>query len=33
MNADFINLTEENLVNEHLCCIIRSKKPQSSRLY
>lgn len=27
MNADFINLTEENLVNEHLCCIIRSKKP------
>ncbi len=27
MNTDFINLTTENLVNEHLCCIIRSKKP------
>lgn len=27
MDADFINLTPENLVNEHLCCIIRSKKP------
>lgn len=26
MNADFINLTPENLPNEHLCCIIRSKK-------
>lgn len=26
MNADFINLTTENLANEHLCCIIRSKK-------
>ena len=24
---DFINLTEENLTQEHLCCIIRSKKP------
>lgn len=24
---DFINLTPENLFNEHLCCIIRSKKP------
>lgn len=24
---DFINLTEENLYDEHLCCIIRSKKP------
>lgn len=23
--ADFINLTEENLADEHLCCIIRSK--------
>ncbi len=23
----FVNLTTENLVNEHLCCIIRSKKP------
>lgn len=27
MDADFVNLTEENLANEHLCCIIRSKKP------
>ena len=27
MNNDFINLTAENIVNEHLCCIIRSKKP------
>lgn len=27
MNADFIDLTVENLVDEHLCCIIRSQKP------
>ncbi|MDO4567293.1 MAG: GNAT family N-acetyltransferase, partial [Oscillospiraceae bacterium] len=27
MSAEFINLTSENLENEHLCCIIRSKKP------
>lgn len=27
MNPNFINLTEEKLVDEHLCCIIRSKKP------
>lgn len=27
MDADFINLTEENLAREHLCCIIRSRKP------
>ena len=27
MNTDFINLTAENLADEHLCCIIRSKKP------
>ena len=27
MNPDFINLTAENLDREHLCCIIRSKKP------
>ncbi len=27
MNTDFVNLTTESLVNEHLCCIIRSKKP------
>ncbi len=27
MNADFINLTPENLADEHLCCIIRSRKP------
>jgi ribosomal protein S18 acetylase RimI-like enzyme len=26
MNIDFVNLTAENLINEHLCCIIRSKK-------
>ena len=26
-DAVFINLTEENLAHEHLCCIIRSKKP------
>lgn len=25
--SDFINLTEDNLSHEHLCCIIRSKKP------
>lgn len=27
MTPDFVNLTPENLSNEHLCCIIRSKKP------
>lgn len=27
MDADFINITEENLSDEHLCCIIRTKKP------
>ena len=27
MSDSFINLTEENLAQEHLCCIIRSKKP------
>lgn len=27
MHEQFINLTEENLDQEHLCCIIRSKKP------
>ena len=27
MNKNFINLTTENLPAEHLCCIIRSKKP------
>jgi len=26
MDTDFINLTAENLANEHLCCIIRTKK-------
>lgn len=26
MQGSFINLTPENLANEHLCCIIRSKK-------
>ena len=27
MPPEFINLTAENLANEHLCCIIRSEKP------
>ncbi len=27
MDTDFINITTENLADEHLCCIIRSKKP------
>lgn len=27
MEMDFINLTTENLEQEHLCCIIRSRKP------
>lgn len=27
MSAEFISLTAENLAVEHLCCIIRSKKP------
>ena len=27
MEDRFLNLTEENLDREHLCCIIRSKKP------
>lgn len=26
MDTDFINLTTENVFDEHLCCIIRSKK-------
>ena len=26
MKNDFINLTEENVSDEHLCCIIRQKK-------
>lgn len=25
-NAEFINITAENIADEHLCCIIRSKK-------
>ena len=25
MDGEFINLTEDNIENEHLCCIIRSK--------
>ena len=29
MNTDFVNLTKENLSDEHLCCIIRSKKPHA----
>lgn len=27
MEPEFINLTAENLAQEHLCCIIRSQKP------
>lgn len=27
MIDDFINITAENLADEHLCCIIRSRKP------
>ena len=27
MNKEFINFTKENLYDEHLCCIIRSRKP------
>lgn len=27
MSAELINLTPENLAQEHLCCIIRTKKP------
>lgn len=27
MHPDFVTLTPENLASEHLCCIIRSKKP------
>lgn len=27
LNTQFINLTAESLASEHLCCIIRSKKP------
>lgn len=26
MHTEFINITEENLMDEHVCCIIRSKK-------
>ena len=27
MDTEFITLTPENLADEHLCCIIRTKKP------
>lgn len=27
LHADFINLTAENLADEHLCCLTRSRKP------
>ncbi len=27
MDAEFLTLTPENLADEHLCCIIRTKKP------
>ncbi|MGN0113740.1 MAG: GNAT family N-acetyltransferase [Acutalibacteraceae bacterium] len=29
MNIEFVNLTAENIDNEHLCCIIRTKKPHA----
>lgn len=29
MDTHFINLTAENLASEHLCCIIRSKRPHA----
>ncbi len=29
MDNDFVNLTLDNLAKEHLCCIIRSKKPHT----
>lgn len=28
-NDEFINLTSENIADEHLCCIIRSRKPHA----
>lgn len=27
MSDEFVNLTVDNLANEHLCCIIRTRKP------
>lgn len=29
MDAEFIDLTAENIADEHLCCIIRMKKPHT----
>lgn len=29
MNSDFVNLTKENIQQEHLCCIIRTKQPHN----
>lgn len=29
MDAEFIDLTAENIADEHLCCIIRMKKPNT----
>ena len=29
METEFINLTQENISTEHLCCIIRSRKPHA----
>lgn len=26
LDEQFINITKDNIANEHLCCIIRSKK-------
>lgn len=33
MEAEFINLTEKNIDSEHLCCIIRSKKPHPGAVH
>ena len=33
MEDRFLNLTEENLDREHLCCIIRIKKPHRQPLH
>ncbi|MBO1722736.1 N-acetyltransferase [Extibacter sp. GGCC_0201] len=33
MSTEFINLTKENLYDEHLCCIIRSRKPHKGKGY
>ena len=32
MEPEFVNLTPENLANEHLSCIIRVKKPHPGEI-